>query len=312
MSGVTVAVVGSSGIASQLGKRGTQSDLTLFDSTHDGHHTTVVEPSQFPEKFVPLLSALAMADRCVLVVETLTRPVAETIATVELFELPTTIVAGAAVGTEELDRALRGSRLESASRLPLDVPKLRETIEAWRVGPVPGPVAVPLDHVFPVKGVGTVALGVVRSGTLRSHEQLRLWPTDKIVEIRSIQVHDVDVREAQTGERVGVALKGVEVDQVERGQVLADAGSLHAGTDLTGVNLAPCRYYKGDWGTGSRMSVAIGLQNVPVVIDERSGAGVRITTDRPVVYRTGQPAYLFDLNAGGGPRIVARAELAVA
>lgn len=309
MSGITVAVVGTHGVASQLGKKSTQSDLTLFDSNHDDHHTTLVEPTQFPEKFAPLLSALAMADRCLLIVEELTRSVAETMATVELFDLPTTIATGAAVGTDELGRALRGSRLESAPRVPLDVPQLRETVDAWRAPADSGPVAVPLDHVFPVKGVGTVALGVVRRGTLRAHEQLRLWPTDKVVEIRSIQVHDVDVKEAEAGERVGVALKGVEVDQVERGQILAPAGSLNAGADLVGERLLPCRYYKGDWGVGSRMSVAVGMQIVPMAVEERSGPHARIKTDRPVVYAAGQPAYLFDLNVGSGPRIVARAEL---
>ena len=310
MSGVTVAVVGAPGVASQLGKKGTQSDLTLFDSSHDGHHTTLVEPTHFPEKFAPLLSALAMADRCVLVVEQLSRPVAETIATVDLFDLPTTIVTGPAVGVEELGRALRGTRLESVPRGPLDPAQLRATVDSWRVPPDPGPVAAPIDHVFPVKGVGTVALGVVRTGTLKVHEHLRLWPTDRTVEVRSIQVHDVDVKEAGTGERVGVALKGVEVDQVERGQILAPAGSLCAGEELIGERLVPCRYYKGDWGPGSRMSVAIGMQTAPAAVDTRSDATVRFTTDRPVVYRVGQPAYLFDLNAGNGPRIVARTDLA--
>ncbi|MCW6167348.1 MAG: hypothetical protein LVQ64_02755, partial [Thermoplasmatales archaeon] len=228
-----------------------------------------------------------MADRCLLIVEELTRSVAETMATVELFDLPTTIATGAAVGTDELGRALRGSRLESALRVPLDVPQLRETVDAWRAPADSGPVAVPLDHVFPVKGVGTVALGVVR-------------------QIRSIQVHDVDVKEAEAGERVGVALKGVEVDQVERGQILAPAGSLNAGADLVGERLLPCRYYKGDWGVGSRMSVAVGMQIVPMAVEERSGPHARIKTDRPVVYAAGQPAYLFDLNVGSGPRIVAR------
>jgi len=194
--GVTVAVVGAPDIAKELGKKGTSSDLTLFNTVTEGHATTIVEPTQFPEKFSPLLNALAMADQCLLVVPELSRPVAETIATLELAEVPTTVVLGPAVGETELVRALKGGRLETAPRLALDFPKLREVIDTWSAPPVEGPVMVPIDHSFPVKGVGAVALGVVRRGTLHGHDRLRLWPTPKVLDIRSIQVHDIDRKEA--------------------------------------------------------------------------------------------------------------------
>ncbi|MCI4361477.1 MAG: hypothetical protein L3J91_07200, partial [Thermoplasmata archaeon] len=84
-----------------------------------------------------------------------------------------------------------------------DAAHLRTEIDGWSAADRPGTVQVPIDHAFPVKGVGAVALGVVRRGSLTAHEKLRLFPTPKLVEIRSIQVHDVDVRAARTGERVG-------------------------------------------------------------------------------------------------------------
>lgn len=309
MSGVTVAVVGSVGVAAQLGKKGTQSDLTLYNVTREGHHTTIVEPTNFPEKFPPLLSALAMADRAILVVNELSKAVAETIATLDLHDVPTVIVTGADVGAEEIARVLKGGRLESVPRLPLDLPQLREMVDGWSVPEDSGPVLVPLDHAFPVKGVGAVALGVVRRGTLRAHEELRLWPTETMVEVRSLQVHDVDVKEAHTGERVGVALRDVDVEELERGQILAAPVGLHAGTALAGEHLHKCRYYRTDWGTGSRLHLSVGLQNVPVAVEETSPTGVRLAADKPVVYRGGLPAYLMDLSATTGPRIVARVEL---
>ena len=309
MSGVTVAVVGGTGVAAQLGKKGTVSDLTLFDSTHDGHHATIVEPTHFPEKFAPLLAALGMANRAVLVVEALDRSVAEAIATLELVDLPTLVLRGPAVGEDELGRALKGGRLASVPQLALDLPQLREMIDGWTVPPNPGTVLVPIDHAFPVKGVGAVALGVVRRGTLKSHESLRLWPTERSVEVRSIQVHDVDVKEAATGERVGVALKGVDTDELSRGQILAPAESLLAGRELTAERLQRCRYYRGEWGTGSQMTIAIGTQTAPVSVGPITDLAVSLTTDRPVVYSAGAAAYLIDLNATGGPRIAGRLTL---
>ena len=305
-TGVTVAVVGAVNVAKELGKRGTESDVTLFNSVSEGHATTLVEPTQFPEKFAPLLSALAMADQCLLVVDELTRPVAETIATVELVDVPTTVVLGPGVGEAELGRALKGGRLDSAPRVPLDLPHLRERIEGWRAPFVEGAVMVPVDHYFPVKGVGTVVLGVVRRGTLHAHDRLRLWPTPKVIDIRSIQVHDIDRKEAECGERVGVALKGVDVDELARGQLLAPEGSLAEGTQLAGAAFQRCRYYRGDAGAGAAVHLAHGLQVVPAKIDEVGPGGVRVTADRPVARIPGAPAYLLDLSVPAGPRLMGR------
>ena len=305
-TGVTIAVVGAPEIAKELGKKGTASDVTLFNTVLEGHAITLVEPTQFPEKLAPLPVALAMADRCLLIVTELSRPVAETIATVDLTDRPTIIVLGPSVGEAEIGRVLKGSRLESAPRTPLDFPRLRALIEEWTAPSVEGPVEVPIDHSFPVKGVGAVALGVVRRGTLRVHDKLRLFPTGKDVEVRSIQVHDVERKEAGCGERVGVALKGVDADQLDRGQVLAPAGTFLEGTSIVGADYVRCRYYRGDAGPGASVHLALGLQVVPVDLEEVGASKVRVTADRPVAHRAGLPAYLFDLNVPAGPRLLGR------
>ncbi len=303
-TGVTVAIVGGSGLAKELGKKGTTSDLTLYNEVRDGHAVTLVEPTQFPEKFPPIVTALAMADRALLFVSELTRPVAEAIATCEVVNVPTTVVQGPGVGDAELARALKGGRLESAERRPLDLPHLRELVDSWTAPALDGPVLVPIDHAFPVKGVGAVALGVVRRGTLHAHEKLRLWPTPKSVEVRSVQVHDIDRKDADCGERVGVALRGVEADELERGQVLAPDGALREGARLEGGALARCRYYRGDAGVGARVHLAIGLQSVPGTLEELGPERVVATADHPVVHAPDTPVVVMDLSVPAGPRIV--------
>jgi selenocysteine-specific translation elongation factor len=307
--GVTVAVVGASDVAKELGKKGTASDLTLFNTVHDDLAVTLVEPTQFPEKFPPLLTALAMADRCLLVVPELTRSVAETIATVELTEIPTVVVLGPAVGESEVVRAFKGGRLASAPRVPLDLPKLRDLVESWKAPREEGPVRVPIDHAFPVKGVGAVALGVVRRGTLRAHDRLRLYPTPKFVEVRSVQVHDVERKEAEAGERVGVALKGAEADELSRGQTLAPEGSLSAGALLTLGPLERCRYYRGDAGPGAQLQLSLGLQVVPATLESAEPSSTRVAADRPLVGAPNDRAYLLDLSVPVGPRLVGGAPL---
>ncbi|HXQ48160.1 MAG TPA: EF-Tu/IF-2/RF-3 family GTPase [Thermoplasmata archaeon] len=304
--GVTVAVVGAAGVAGELGKKGSSSDITLFNTVRDGHAVTLVEPTQFPERLPPLVTALAMADRCLLVVQELNRALAETIATLELSEIPTLVVVGPSVGEADIGRLLKGGRLESVPRMPLDLPALRGLMDGWGAPEVAGPVRVPLDHAFPVKGVGAVALGVVRQGTLRAHDRLRLWPTPKPVEVRSIQVHDEDRKEANCGERVGAALKGVEADEIARGQILAPEGTLLAGTRLRSDPLEKCRYYRGDASVGAHLHLALGLQVVPVVLEEMGSDGGILAPDRPVAFGANESAVLIDLDVPIGPRVLGR------
>ena len=311
MTSVTVAAVGAREIAGALGKKGTASDITLFNAVRDGHQATVLEPTQYPDRFPPLLTVLAMADRTVFVVPGLTKEVAEVAATLDVVRPPECVVRlGEAVGESELRRAFKGSSLESAPMAPLNLGSLREEIDGWSAPERPGPVRVRLDHAFPVKGVGAVALGLVRQGTLKAHAELRLYPSAKRVEVRSIQVHDVDVREAGCGSRVGLALKGVEVVELSRGQVLAEEGQLRTTTRIDVVDWAKSRYYRGVPAAGQSVQVQLGLQIVPakwVALDGASGA---LEADRPIAYETGDPVVVADLSAAAGPRIVGRAAVA--
>ncbi|MCI4331599.1 MAG: hypothetical protein L3K19_07120 [Thermoplasmata archaeon] len=268
---------------------------------------TAVEPTQFPEKFPPLLFTLALADRILLHVPALTKEVAESAATVDLFDAPVLQLLGGAVGPEELRKVFQGTRLETAPAETLDLPKLRETVGAWVAEPKVGPVRVRIDHAFPVKGVGAVVLGVVRQGTVRAHDRLRAYPEDREVEVRSIQVHDVEVREAGTGERVGLALKGVEAEELSRGQTLAPDGSLTVATEVTCGDWRTCRFYRGKPSAGQSLHALFGLQFVPTRLEALEGSTVRLRADRPVAFAPGDPVHLADLSATSGPRIVGRA-----
>lgn len=307
---MTVALVGARDLAKEFGKRGTASDITLYNAVHDDHALTLVEPTQFPEKFPPLLHAVAMGDRTLFVVPALNREVAEVATVLDLTDGPLRLVLAETVGEEEARRAFKGMRFADDPASPLDLVKLREELNGWRASPNPGACRVPLDHAFPVKGVGTVALGVVRRGTLRAHDTLRLYPTDRSVEVRSVQVHDADVDEASVGERVGVALKGIEADQIDRGQTLAPPGSLVATDRLLGTEYRPCRYYRGDFVAGSHLHLSAGLQVVPVVVEAITGDRLDLATDRPVAFGAGEAALIVDLSAPVGPRLVGRAQLA--
>jgi len=108
-----------------------------------------------------------------------------------------------------------------------------------------GPI-IPIDHHFHVRGIGAVALGVVRKGTIRKYDKLKLFPADQDLLIRSIQTHDKDVSDAITGERVGLALKGPSVEDLDRGHIIAHENSGVRSSKVIHLDLSTVPYWKKD------------------------------------------------------------------
>ncbi len=92
--------------------------------------------------------------------------------------------------------------------------------------PVNGPFRLPVDRVFTIKGFGTVVTGTAISGKIGVGDSVTLYPHELNAKIRGIQVHGKDVRHAVAGSRTAINLQGLEKEMVERGDLLAAAGSL--------------------------------------------------------------------------------------
>ena len=90
-----------------------------------------------------------------------------------------------------------------------------------------GPFRMYIDRTYKVTGVGAVASGTVKSGTVAAGDELLLGPFPdggfRSVEVRSIEMHYHRVDRAQAGRIVGIALKGIPEEDVERGMVLLPA-----------------------------------------------------------------------------------------
>jgi elongation factor 1-alpha len=86
-----------------------------------------------------------------------------------------------------------------------------------------------VDRSYSVTGVGAVASGTVNSGTVEAGDELLLGPMPdgsfREVEVRSIEMHYHRVDRARAGRIVGIALKGVEETELERGMVLVPCGA---------------------------------------------------------------------------------------
>jgi len=99
------------------------------------------------------------------------------------------------------------------------------------------PFLMPVEDVFSITGRGTVATGRVERGTIKVQESVEIVGLTE--EIRSVVVTGVEMfrkllDQAMAGDNVGLLLRGVQRDDIERGQVLAKAGSIKPRTHFVG------------------------------------------------------------------------------
>jgi len=88
-----------------------------------------------------------------------------------------------------------------------------------------GPTRLFVDRVFSLRGIGTVVTGTLWSGSIGEGDALRAEPAGLNVRVRSVQVHDRPVERAAAGQRVAVALPGVERRELRRGDALVAPGA---------------------------------------------------------------------------------------
>ena len=82
-----------------------------------------------------------------------------------------------------------------------------------------------VDRVFTLHGIGTVVTGTLWSGSIGEGDELVAEPDGVEVRVRSVQVHDRPVERAEAGQRVAVALPGIDRSRLRRGDALVEPGA---------------------------------------------------------------------------------------
>jgi selenocysteine-specific elongation factor len=93
--------------------------------------------------------------------------------------------------------------------------------------PADGPVFLPIDRAFSMKGFGTVVTGTLLSGQIAEGDEAALLPAAPgapALRVRTVQVHGKPAARALAGQRTAVNLPGVEASAIARGQALVHAG----------------------------------------------------------------------------------------
>lgn len=143
---------------------------------------------------------------------------------------------------EEVREGLKGTVFEQAPIYPVSanngqgIPELiqgiDQTIDEVETKTTSGPVRLPVDRVFSIQGFGTVVTGTLHNGTVRMGQEVAIEPQHILAKVRSIQVHNEKVEEAEAGQRVAVNLAGVNLSDIDRGAVVITPGEYPHGNVL--------------------------------------------------------------------------------
>ncbi len=96
------------------------------------------------------------------------------------------------------------------------------------------PFLMPIEDIFSIKGRGTVATGRVERGKVKVNEEVEIVgikPTRKVT-VTGVEMFRKMLDEGQAGDNIGVLLRGIEKNDIERGQVLAKKGSITPHTEF--------------------------------------------------------------------------------
>jgi selenocysteine-specific translation elongation factor len=317
MSNLTVAVLGPPDYAKDLGKKGTTSDITFYNLKKGEATVTFVEPTRYPEKLSSLFYAVSLADRVVLVVTEINASFGECVLMLQCAgKSAGYLILRNYISQDQIAPLIRGTVLEHYEVLEEDMVGLREKMLEIAVKQTAhqkahesaGKGVVPVDTHFNVKGVGVVVLGSVAQGMIRKHETLRVLPTGKTAQIRSIQKHDDDAETAVAGDRVGLALKNIEPEDLDRGFVLTSDPAIRSATTVSGK--APLvKYWPAPLKEGMVLYTGHWMQFLPARLEKSVVNGdwrmpvLTLTMEKALVYPPGARVVLHYLE-GGKLRVV--------
>ncbi|MGD6850624.1 MAG: EF-Tu/IF-2/RF-3 family GTPase [Candidatus Bathyarchaeia archaeon] len=305
MGNITVAVLGAQDYSGGIGKKGTSTDITLYDIKKGEATVTLIEPTRYPERLAPLFYACALATKALVVVDELSATLGEQLVMLQCSGIQSGyFVLRNYIPKEKILPLIKGTPLEGFEFLADDLNLIREKLlaEAAQVKPAADAKVgtVPVDHAFNVKGVGVVILGIVVDGAVQKHANLKVLPGTKMAQVRSIQKHDDEFEDASVGDRVGFALKNVDVEDLDRGTVLTNDPAVKTENKLQ-TTAELIKYWQTPIKAGMVMHVGHWAQFVTAKVEAASEGGdfrkptLTLVLDKPLVYRSGDRAVLMYL-----------------
>ena len=281
---MNIAVLGSNEFLNDFGKRGTLSDIVLYDRKLKDRIFTFIAPISFPDKIQTLPQVLNMTEFVVLNITQLDKYLAEQIIAINSLGIRNGFLLHSYdIDEQRFNQMIKGTALENFKKIEsLEI--LKNEINNLHSNSKEGDLLMPIDHSFDVKGVGTVLLGGIKQGRIKVYDKLRILPSNKEALIKSIQMHDDPVDESSSPSRVGLAIKGVSPREIERGDIICSGDTLKtAVTEVLVKDFSKNKYYTGEITDTQTYLLSVGLQIKPIKIFIKNSK-ILLSLEKPIAY----------------------------
>ena len=310
---LNVAVLATESLLRSLGKISDSRDVESYVYKEGGgaerRILSMIRPLKHPESLRPLLSTLNVSESGIIEVREINAAVGEAMVAYSSSKVDNGHIIinpkdGDWIDPDKLSLIRNQAGLESwkiHDSLP-DPHDIRSELLS-RVGVDAGEedFLVSIDQHFVVRGIGLVGIGYVRSGIIRKHESVEIYPGGHVGVVRSLQVMDDDVDFAVTGDRVGVALRGVQDNILDKGSQIVSVGSkLLTRMEKSEIKVDISVFQRNVLKVGDVGHMSCDLQFIVGRVESVSEDSMIVVWDRPVDVRTTskKPPLLVQLDAG--------------
>jgi selenocysteine-specific elongation factor len=226
----------------------------------------------------------------------------------DMLELLHEEIADLAEGTFLQDAPVVKTSARTGEGLEELVAALKELAAGVESRDCTGPFRQPVDRVFHRKGIGVVVTGSCYSGTVKVGDPLQILPRGRTARVRELQSFNEKRSEGHAGERLAIALQGVKLDEVDRGDMLVTAGRFTV-THTVDARIRLATFHDFEVKNRERLRIHHGAKEVlgRVILLEhdvlRSGddALVQLKLEKPLVPSEGDN---FVLRKYSPPRVV--------
>lgn len=153
--------------------------------------------------------------------------------------------------------------VDSVSRRGLDklVQKIDEISGDIEEKKTDAPSRMSIDRVFSLKGFGTIVTGTLIEGKISVDDEMTIYPSEKKVKVRNLQVHGCDVKTAYAGQRTAINLSNIKVSEIQRGDVIAQTGSVEESM-MIDVNISLVEHCKKSLKHWDRIRIFHGTKQI--------------------------------------------------
>ena len=334
MTVLNVAMFGSDELAKSIAKATDQRDVHTY--VHKEYQDevakiiSIIRPARYPERLRPLLNAISAGRVGIIEVNSVDATLGEVLVAFASSSINLGLVVINPPNDEWIDEEMVKKMLDQAGlskwkfiandgvEIRNALYQLMEEIEQELVDSAASQLVVSIDQYFNVKGIGLVAIGYVQSGTINVHDELHILPAKASGNTKSLQVMDDDVKQAKSGDRVGIAIRGAKDDSLNNGSIIVKPAVDDKKTNthiplsviehkLSELSIKQSPFQKRILAEGDVIHISVDLQFTVGRVKSVNNTKVQVEWESPVYIRRDNPASAIIAQLDSKPRIIGSA-----